>query len=154
MRVKLKNCTDYRRRGFKFGNPFFCTFCQWRLIFFVLHQIGKMAAMFLGVFSSLLPAETVAFGKFSSSSTAKLFPPRLCVFRSSKISAAAKPTADTKNREPRGIMKPRRVSPEMQSFLGGVSEIPRTQALKEIWAHIKQHNLQVQNCFDSESLRP
>ncbi|EPS70894.1 hypothetical protein M569_03867, partial [Genlisea aurea] len=48
----------------------------------------------------------------------------------------------TGKREPRGIMKPRRVSPEMQAFLGGVSEIPRTQALKEIWAHIKLHNLQ------------
>ncbi|GFY90043.1 SWIB/MDM2 domain superfamily protein [Actinidia rufa] len=39
-------------------------------------------------------------------------------------------------------MKPRRVSPEMQSFLGGAQEIPRTQALKQIWAYIKQQNLQ------------
>ncbi|KAL3515346.1 hypothetical protein ACH5RR_022248 [Cinchona calisaya] len=57
--------------------------------------------------------------------------------------AVSKPAAaETKKREPRGIMKPRRVSPEMQAFLGGVSEIPRTQALKQIWAYIKQHNLQ------------
>lgn len=38
-------------------------------------------------------------------------------------------------------MKPRRVSPEMQAFVG-VPEIPRTQVLKRIWAHIKEHNLQ------------
>ena len=31
----------------------------------------------------------------------------------------------------------------MGAFLGGVSEIPRTQALKLIWAYIKQHDLQV-----------
>lgn len=45
-------------------------------------------------------------------------------------------------REPRGITKPRPISIEMQELLG-VAEIPRTQALKQIWAYIKQHNLQV-----------
>ncbi|KAK8477998.1 hypothetical protein V6N13_130725 [Hibiscus sabdariffa] len=44
-------------------------------------------------------------------------------------------------RTPRGIMKPRRVSPEMQAVVG-VPEISRTQALKQIWAYIKQHNLE------------
>ncbi|KAK7851135.1 SWI/SNF complex component SNF12 homolog [Quercus suber] len=44
-------------------------------------------------------------------------------------------------RAPRGIMKPRPVSPEMQDLVG-VPEISRTQALKQIWAHIKEHNLQ------------
>ncbi|GAA0166609.1 chromatin/chromatin-binding, or -regulatory protein [Lithospermum erythrorhizon] len=61
------------------------------------------------------------------------------------LAAASKPVASSetkKAREPRGIMKPRRVSPEMQDFLGGVSEIPRTQALKHIWAYIKLQNLQ------------
>lgn len=43
----------------------------------------------------------------------------------------------------RGIMKPRKISPEMQAICGGVPEISRTQALKQIWAYIKQHNLQV-----------
>jgi len=38
-------------------------------------------------------------------------------------------------------MKPRPVSPEMQDLVG-VPEISRTQALKQIWAHIKEHNLQ------------
>ncbi|KAF5448235.1 hypothetical protein F2P56_028791 [Juglans regia] len=44
-------------------------------------------------------------------------------------------------RAPRGIMKPRRISLEMQALVG-VPEISRTQALKQIWAHIKEHNLQ------------
>ncbi|KAK1300399.1 hypothetical protein QJS10_CPB13g00455 [Acorus calamus] len=57
--------------------------------------------------------------------------------------AASKPasTAATGKREPRGITKPRPISPAMQELLG-VSEIPRTQALKQIWAYIKEHNLQ------------
>ncbi|KAF7840756.1 SWI/SNF complex component SNF12-like protein [Senna tora] len=41
----------------------------------------------------------------------------------------------------RGIMRPRRVSPEMQDLVG-VPEISRTQALKQIWAYIKENNLQ------------
>ncbi|CAI9104319.1 OLC1v1002963C1 [Oldenlandia corymbosa var. corymbosa] len=63
--------------------------------------------------------------------------------RTLTLAAASKPAvaAETKKREPRGITKPRRVSPEMHAFLG-VPEIPRTQALKEIWAYIKKHNLQ------------
>jgi upstream activation factor subunit UAF30 len=42
----------------------------------------------------------------------------------------------------RGIMKPKKISPEMQDLVGQ-PEISRTQALKSIWAHIKEHNLQV-----------
>lgn len=96
--------------------------------------------MSTGVFSSFLPAEVLMFGKSSSSATVRFVPSnrRVAIFSASKPAAT-----ETKKREPRGIMKPRRVSPEMQAFLGGVSEIPRTQALKEIWAHIKLHNLQV-----------
>ncbi|OIW22020.1 hypothetical protein TanjilG_29329 [Lupinus angustifolius] len=41
----------------------------------------------------------------------------------------------------RGIMKPRRVSPEMQALVG-LTEVSRTHALKHIWAYIKQNNLQ------------
>ncbi|RWR81438.1 SWIB/MDM2 domain-containing protein [Cinnamomum micranthum f. kanehirae] len=55
--------------------------------------------------------------------------------RRTRISCAAA------KREPRGITKPRPISIEMQELLG-VAEIPRTQALKQIWAYIKQHNLQ------------
>ncbi|WCJ17887.1 SWIB/MDM2 domain superfamily protein [Euphorbia peplus] len=50
-------------------------------------------------------------------------------------------TAPSQERRPRGIMKPRRVSPEMADVVGA-SEIARTQALKVIWAHIKANNLQ------------
>ncbi|KAM5549532.1 hypothetical protein ABKV19_000784 [Rosa sericea] len=55
--------------------------------------------------------------------------------------AAVSKQAPTTPREPRGIMKPRKVSPEMQALVG-VPEISRTQALKLIWAHIKANNLQ------------
>ncbi|KAK4437957.1 protein TRI1 [Sesamum alatum] len=99
-------------------------------------------AMSLGVFSTLLPAEARSFCHSSSSAPVRLVFANLRGLRSLTVSAASKPVMETKKREPRGIMKPRRVSPEMQAFLGGVVEIPRTQALKEIWGHIKQHNLQ------------
>ncbi|XP_010432435.1 PREDICTED: upstream activation factor subunit UAF30-like [Camelina sativa] len=55
--------------------------------------------------------------------------------------AASSEPAVTKTREPRGIMKPRPVTQEMQDIVG-VPEIPRTQALKRIWAYIKEHDLQ------------
>uniref|UniRef100_A0A5B6ZIJ4 DM2 domain-containing protein n=1 Tax=Davidia involucrata TaxID=16924 RepID=A0A5B6ZIJ4_DAVIN len=107
-------------------------------------------AISLGVFSSFLTAETTSLAKSSSSSSslrliaASLAPSHVSLrtVRTVTSAAASKPVTETGKREPRGIMKPRRVSPEMQAFLGGVSEIPRTQALKEIWAYIKQHNLQ------------
>ncbi|KAK2371722.1 hypothetical protein P8452_45196 [Trifolium repens] len=41
----------------------------------------------------------------------------------------------------RGIMQPKKISPEMQDLVG-LPEISRTQALKHIWAHIKENNLQ------------
>lgn len=99
-------------------------------------------AISLGIFSSFLAGETAVFAKSSSSLR---FPPPANVrtVRTVTFAAASKPAMETKKREPRGIMKPRRVSPEMQAFLGGVPEIPRTQALKEIWAYIKEQNLQV-----------
>jgi len=40
-----------------------------------------------------------------------------------------------------GITQPRPISPAMQKFLG-VSEIPRTKAIKKIWEYIKENNLQ------------
>lgn len=98
-------------------------------------------ALCIGLFSSFLPRGTVSCGNSSSSSSSvRIAPANL---RSVTISAAAKPATETKKREPRGITKPRRVSPEMQAFIGGPSEIPRTEVLKEIWAYIKKHNLQV-----------
>ncbi|XP_022856227.1 uncharacterized protein LOC111377384 [Olea europaea var. sylvestris] len=99
-------------------------------------------AISLGVSSSLLVGGTASLVKFSSA-TVKIVPSNLRAVRTVSLAAASKPATTTKKREPRGITKPRRVSPEMQAFLGGLTEIPRTQALKEIWAYIKQHNLQV-----------
>ncbi|KAL6522532.1 hypothetical protein OROMI_031490 [Orobanche minor] len=108
-------------------------------------------AMSLGVFSSFLPADKVSFCNSSSFATIRLVPANVRVSRSMTISAAAKPATETKNREPRGIMKPRRVSKEMQAFLGGASEVPRTQVVKEIWAYIKQHNLQAVQLLDYDT---
>ncbi|KAL3843872.1 hypothetical protein ACJIZ3_001275 [Penstemon smallii] len=100
-------------------------------------------AMSFGVLWSFLPGETSLLVKPSPVSTVRFVPVNMrAARRSVTLSAVSKPAIETNKREPRGIMKPRRVSPEMQAFLGGVLEIPRTQALKEIWAYIKQHNLQ------------
>ncbi|XP_078430309.1 SWI/SNF complex component SNF12 homolog [Wolffia australiana] len=59
------------------------------------------------------------------------------------LCAASKTATRTtqEKRQPRGITKARPVSPAMQELLG-VAEIPRTQAVKEIWNYIKQHGLQ------------
>jgi hypothetical protein len=54
--------------------------------------------------------------------------------------AEAKPK---KKRAASGIMKPKPISPELREFVGGAAELPRTEALKIIWAHIKGNNLQV-----------
>ncbi|GAB4853454.1 hypothetical protein Ancab_017644 [Ancistrocladus abbreviatus] len=105
---------------------------------------------------ALSPAFTFSAGEMkpflnsagvSSSPMRLVFPPQpltnIRTVRNATSAASSKPaTAVTGNREPRGIMKPRRVSPEMQAFLDGVTEIPRTEALKLIWAYIKQNNLQ------------
>ncbi|RXH78239.1 hypothetical protein DVH24_001757 [Malus domestica] len=76
------------------------------------------------------------------------------------LATASKP-ATTPLREPRRIMKPRKVSPKMQALMGA-PEISRTQDLKQIWAHIKQNNLQIgtdkavrmQDARNSECLHP
>ncbi|CAL5329361.1 unnamed protein product [Camellia sinensis] len=108
-----------------------------------------MATMSLGVFSSFLGGETASLAKSSSLSSSSLWlgvrslPTSQANLRAVTSATASKPSTATQKREPRGIMKPGRVSPEMQAFLGGVSEIPRTQVLKQIWAYIKQHNLQI-----------
>ncbi|KAI8554600.1 hypothetical protein RHMOL_Rhmol05G0110100 [Rhododendron molle] len=109
-------------------------------------------AVSLGVFSSFAAVETASPTKSSSSSTSSRFGVRSVPFasrvnlrtaRNLTSAAASKPATEAAGKgEPKGIMKPRRVSPEMQAFLGGVPEIARTQALKEIWAYIKEHNLQ------------
>ncbi|XP_011001566.1 PREDICTED: uncharacterized protein LOC105108804 [Populus euphratica] len=97
-----------------------------------------------GIFSTFLSTETVPLLKFPSpTSTPPLRilaapPANPRMARSTVVTCA---TASTGNRAPRGIMKPRRVSPEMADFVGA-PEVSRTQVLKIIWAHIKEHNLQ------------
>ncbi|KAK6916360.1 SWIB/MDM2 domain, partial [Dillenia turbinata] len=104
-------------------------------------------AVSLGIFSTLLPSDFTCLLKASSSSASSLFfiSPSQTSHRPFRIiccnAASPKSASATGKREPRGIMKPRRVSPEMQDLVG-VPEIPRTRALKLIWAYIKEHNLQ------------
>lgn len=59
----------------------------------------------------------------------------------STAKGAAATESTTKTRKLKGIMIPAPVSPELKKFLG-VSEIPRTEAMKKIWEHIKANNLQ------------
>ncbi|XP_010530721.1 PREDICTED: upstream activation factor subunit UAF30-like [Tarenaya hassleriana] len=96
-----------------------------------------------GIFSTFLCVETSPFrSSLSPRSSFRLSPPANMRAVRAVTSATASPEpAATKKREPRGIMKPRPVTPEMQEVVG-VSEIPRTQALKRIWAYIKENNLQ------------
>uniref|UniRef100_A0A0E0FCE5 SWIB domain-containing protein n=1 Tax=Oryza meridionalis TaxID=40149 RepID=A0A0E0FCE5_9ORYZ len=56
---------------------------------------------------------------------------------------AAEGKAGKKKRAASGIMKPKPISAELREFVGGAEELPRTEALKIIWAHIKGNNLQV-----------
>lgn len=110
-------------------------------------------AVSLGLFSVFSTGETALFAKSASFSSIRLASPlaahhaNLRTVRTVTFATASKPAAEPKKREPRGIMKPRRVSPEMQAFLGGMSEVPRTQVLKLIWAHIKANDLQVYPIF-------
>ncbi|KAM7264327.1 hypothetical protein ACFE04_002010 [Oxalis oulophora] len=75
-----------------------------------------------------------------TSSTVCLPPASVSINHTVSLATASKPATSSK-RVPRGIMKPRPISPEMQELVG-MSEIPRTQALKHIWAYIKENNLQ------------
>ncbi|WVZ60653.1 hypothetical protein U9M48_010645 [Paspalum notatum var. saurae] len=49
--------------------------------------------------------------------------------------------AAPKKKRATGITQPKPVSPVLQAIVGA-PEIPRTEALKRLWAYIKQHNLQ------------
>ncbi|PKI71651.1 uncharacterized protein LOC116204471 [Punica granatum] len=102
-------------------------------------------AISLGAFTALVAPETPSLAYSSASPySLRLAVParaagRVAIVRAVTSAEASKPA--TGKRPPRGIMKPRRVTPEMQALVG-VPEIPRTQALKHIWAHIKENNLQ------------
>ncbi|KAJ0441793.1 putative transcription regulator SWI/SNF-BAF60b family [Helianthus annuus] len=106
-----------------------------------------MSSMPLGLFSA---AGTPSLSKSSSSSSVSLQPASFRPFNvklrtSVTYATASEPATETKKRAPRGFSKPRPVSPEMREFLGGRTEIPRTEVLKVIWAHIKENGLQDPN---------
>ena len=101
-------------------------------------------ALSSATFSTSLRVDTAPF-RSSPSLRISPHPANLRMVRavtSATAAASSEPSSTTKTREPRGIMKPRPVTPEMQDVVGE-SVIPRTQALKRIWAYIKEHDLQV-----------
>lgn len=91
-------------------------------------------------------------GLFLCSSSRVLPPPETHTFMRTRPSSAALRTISVScctvsqsskpARKIRGIMKPRKVSPEMEDLVGA-PEMARTQVLKRIWAYIKDNNLQV-----------
>ncbi|CAF2133012.1 hypothetical protein BRARA_K00354 [Brassica rapa] len=102
-------------------------------------------ALSSATFSTFLRVDTAPFRSSPSLSSLRIssHPANLRMVRAvtSATAASSEPSSTTKTREPRGIMKPRPVTPEMQDVVGE-SVIPRTQALKRIWAYIKEHDLQ------------
>ncbi|KAJ7967542.1 upstream activation factor subunit spp27-like [Quillaja saponaria] len=99
-------------------------------------------AMSCGLFSTFLTGDTALLGSGPSSSSLKLAHPQSSAnLRMVRAVTSATVSQQPTGKQPRGIMKPRKVSPEMQALVG-VPEIPRTEALKRIWAYIKEHNLQ------------
>ncbi|XP_050212108.1 upstream activation factor subunit UAF30-like [Mercurialis annua] len=101
-----------------------------------------------GIFFSTSSPRTLSFFKPSPTSLLVAVPPLGANLRTLRTvtyaavsSSSSSSSSQQQERRPRGIMKPRPVSPEMAELVGA-SEIPRTQALKRIWAHIKENNLQ------------
>lgn len=112
---------------------------------FQIKSFIREMALSLQLFPGIVTGGKQSFAKSSAPSLSVTFAnPR--TVRIVTLAASSDQATETKKPTGRGIMKPRRVSPEMQAFLGGVSEIPRTQVLKEIWAYIKENNLQVLIC--------
>uniref|UniRef100_A0ACD5X7F2 Uncharacterized protein n=1 Tax=Avena sativa TaxID=4498 RepID=A0ACD5X7F2_AVESA len=74
-----------------------------------------------------------------------LAPPRrtssTVAVRAVSKSPATAAAAPKKKRAATGITMPRPVSPALQAVVGA-AEVPRTEAIKRLWAYIKQNNLQ------------
>lgn len=104
--------------------------------------LNAMAIMSSGLFSTFLAGDTASFAALSQSRFANS-PSNLRMVRTVTSATVSQPPT---GKQPRGIMRPRRISPEMQALVG-VPEISRTQALKQIWAYIKENNLQVKCPF-------
>ncbi|KAM7509227.1 hypothetical protein LguiA_019680 [Lonicera macranthoides] len=72
-------------------------------------------AISLVILSSFLAGETTVFVK--SSSSLKFFPPaNIHTVRTITFTTVGKPAMETKKKDPKVIMKPRRVSPDMQAM--------------------------------------
>ncbi|XP_061354469.1 upstream activation factor subunit UAF30 [Gastrolobium bilobum] len=93
-------------------------------------------AMSLGFFSTFVATERPSTSALTLRPQAPLHP-KFRLMRPVTYATISEPSTQ----KVRGIMKPRKISPEMQALFG-VSEISRTQALKQIWAYIKENNLQ------------
>lgn len=68
------------------------------------------------------------------------------------VGNGGKKAAAGKKRPASGITKPKPISPELREFVGGAAELPRTEAIKLVWAHIKGNNLQVPSPPPSPSI--
>ncbi|XP_061997978.1 upstream activation factor subunit spp27 [Rosa rugosa] len=98
--------------------------------------------IFRGCRALLAPAK-------SSTSTAGTAVKVAAAAPKSKAKAKPKPKAEADAIKPKrnvnrnaGILKPTPISPALGSFLGGAPESSRAEAVKQIWSHIKLHNLQ------------
>lgn len=61
-----------------------------------------------------------------------------------------KEPADGEAKPANGLTKPVRVSPELGTWLGGVTEISRPQLTAAFWKYVKENGLQV--CFKAHLL--
>lgn len=66
---------------------------------------------------------------------------RVVACESASVSPSPSPSTSAKAKKPRGLMLPRRTSPDLQEVLG-VPEVSRGEALKLIWGYIKANDLQ------------
>ncbi|PWA99610.1 SWIB domain-containing protein [Artemisia annua] len=103
-------------------------------------------AMPLGLLPTFLANKTPSPTKYPScslrlvsSASSKPFHAKMRTFIT--YATASNPTAEPKKRLT-GITKTRKVSPELKDFLGGKEEVSRSIAIKEIWAYIKEKQLQ------------
>ncbi|KAI3702355.1 hypothetical protein L6452_28091 [Arctium lappa] len=103
-------------------------------------------AMPLGAFPTFVTGETASPAKYPTSSlrllTSTAFQANLRTTRTFVTYATVSNPATEPKKRVTGLTKTYRVSPELKDFLGGKPEISRSLALKEIWAYIKEKELQ------------
>ncbi|PKA53656.1 Zinc finger CCCH domain-containing protein 19 [Apostasia shenzhenica] len=101
------------------------------------------AIIFAGSYTNIVLQKEARFRPRISSATSFLrWKPLSLSFRASASPKTTVVAEEAKTGRPvRGLMKPKPVSSALQAFLG-VKEVARTEALKQIWAYVKQNNLQ------------